>query len=99
MLSATVIVYIQVAGGWVVGFGVPFGLMLLSTIIFLLGSPLYIVVMANKSLFTGFVQVLTAAWEKRHLPMPHKNCDGQYYHEGSNLIAPTDKLRYINNQY
>jgi peptide/histidine transporter 3/4 len=95
MLSVTVIVYIQDVAGWVVGFAVPVGLMLFSAVTFLLGTCLYIKVKANKSLFTGFAQVTMAAWKNRHLDLPPKISDGLYYHKGSNLTMPTDKIRYI----
>ncbi|KAE7998717.1 hypothetical protein FH972_003230 [Carpinus fangiana] len=96
MLSVTVIVYIQDVAGWVVGFAVPVGLMLFSAVTFLLGTCLYIKVKANKSLFTGFAQVTMAAWKKKHLDLPPKISDGLYYHKGSNLTMPTDKIRYLN---
>lgn len=95
MLSVTVIVYIQDVAGWVVGFAVPLGLMVFSAVTFFLGTCLYIKVKANKSLFTGFAQVTVAAWTNKHLFLPPKISDGLYYHRGSNLIMPTDKLRYM----
>lgn len=95
MLSVTVIVYIQDTAGWVIGFGVPVGLVFFAAVFFLLGSPFYVKVKGNKSLFTGFAQVIAASFKNRHLSLPPKNSDGQYYHEkDSNIIAPTEKLRY-----
>ncbi|PPD75875.1 hypothetical protein GOBAR_DD27206 [Gossypium barbadense] len=98
MVSITVIVYIQDAAGWVIGFGVPAGLMFLSTVMFLLGSPLYIKLMPDKSLFTSFAQVMVAAWQNKHLALPPMESDPGiwYYHKGSKLIAPTQKLRFLN---
>ncbi|KAL4280446.1 hypothetical protein GQ457_03G029480 [Hibiscus cannabinus] len=98
MISITVIVYIQVKAGWVIGFGVPAGLMLLSTIMFLVGSPLYIKMKPNKSLFTSFAQVMGAAWKNRDLALPPMEADGAkwYFHKGSKQIAPTEKLRFLN---
>ncbi|XP_044464853.1 protein NRT1/ PTR FAMILY 1.2-like [Mangifera indica] len=97
MISALVIVYIQDKAGWIVGFGVPVGLMSLSTVLFLLGSPLYVKMKANKSLFTGFAQVLSAAWKNRNLALPPRDSDGWYhYQKGSKLTTPTDKLRFLN---
>ncbi|MBA0739375.1 hypothetical protein Gogos_012653 [Gossypium gossypioides] len=98
MVSITVIVYIQDAAGWVIGFGVPAGLMFLSTLMFLLGSPLYIKLMPDKSLFTSFAQVMVAAWHNKHLALPPIESDPGiwYYHKGSKLIAPTQKLRFLN---
>ncbi|XWS24667.1 hypothetical protein CRYUN_Cryun27aG0002200 [Craigia yunnanensis] len=98
MISITVIVYIQDAAGWVVGLGVPAGLMLFSTVMFLLGSPLYIKMKANKSLFTSFAQVMAAAWKNKNLGLPPMGSDAGiwYYHKGSKLIAPTEKIRFLN---
>lgn len=94
MIAVTVIVYIQVSAGWVVGFGVPVGLMLVSTILFLFGSFLYVKVPANKNLSAGFVQVIAAAWKNRQFDLPTKNFDGWYSLKGSKLVTPTNKLRY-----
>lgn len=94
MLALTVIVYIQDNAGWVLGFGVPEGLMLLSTIMFFLGSSLYVEVKPNRSLFTGLAQVIVAGWKNKHLPLPSKNFHGWCYDKGSKLITATDKLRY-----
>ncbi|XP_022720162.1 protein NRT1/ PTR FAMILY 1.1-like [Durio zibethinus] len=98
MISITVIVYIQDKAGWAVGFGVPAGLMLISTVMFLLGSPLYIKMKPNKSLFKSFAQVIAAAWKNRHLALSPMDSNGgiRYYHKGSKLIAPTEKLRFLN---
>ncbi|XP_031386981.1 protein NRT1/ PTR FAMILY 1.2-like isoform X2 [Punica granatum] len=99
MLSVTVIVYIQDKAGWVIGFGVPLGLLFLAAVLFLIGSPFYVKVKGNKSLFTGFAQVVAAAFKNRRLALPPKNseCDGQYYHgKDSKVIAPTERLRFIN---
>lgn len=99
IIAVTVIVYIQAKLGWVVGFGVPVGLMFLSTVMFFLGSSLYVKVPANKNLSTGFVQVIAAAWKNRHLALPPKNFDAWYSTKGSKFVTPTDKLRYVNISY
>ncbi|KAK6941497.1 Proton-dependent oligopeptide transporter family [Dillenia turbinata] len=97
IISVTLIVYIQDEFGWVVGFGVPVGLMFLSTVFFLLGAPLYVKVKANKSLFTGFAQVIAASFKNKHLALPPKNSDGWYHHtKGSKLVVPTERLRFLN---
>ncbi|KAF5935135.1 hypothetical protein HYC85_026264 [Camellia sinensis] len=97
MISVTVIVYIQTAKGWTVGFGVPVVLMFFSTVMFFLGSPLYVKVKANKSLLTGFAQVMAVSWKNKHLDFPPKDSDGQYHHKkGSKLLAPAEKLRFLN---
>ncbi|KAM7277163.1 hypothetical protein ACFE04_019029 [Oxalis oulophora] len=95
MISSTVIVYIQGVSSWSVGFGVPVGLMLISTVTFMLGSPLYVKLKADKSMFSDLVQVINVAWKKRHLKLQNDKC--HYYHlEGSKLVAPTTKIRFLN---
>lgn len=97
MISVTVIVYIQTEAGWIVGFGVPVGLMLLSAVLFLVGSSLYIKVKPNKSLITGFAQVIAVAFKNKHLAFPPKDTHGWYHHnKGSSLAVPTERLRYLN---
>lgn len=93
MIAVTVIVYIQNEFGWVIGFGVPVGLMLLSAFMFFVGSKLYVQVKPDKSLLTGLVQVLVASWKKRRLPFPDHDPSHYYQSNGSGLLAPTHKLR------
>ncbi|KAH0707827.1 hypothetical protein KY289_012903 [Solanum tuberosum] len=97
LISVTVIVYIQTQFGWVVGFGVPAGLMFLATIFFLLGSTIFIKIKANKSLFTNFVQVIVVAWKNKHLALPPMDSNGWYHHDekGSRSIFPSNKLRFL----
>ncbi|KHN41645.1 protein NRT1/ PTR FAMILY 1.2-like [Glycine soja] len=95
-VSMTFIVYIQVKAGWVVGFGIPVVLMTFSAIMFFLGSCLYKKVKPNKSLLTSLAQVIVAAWKNRHLPISPKNSDIWYFHNGSNLVQPTGKARFLN---
>ncbi|XP_075098275.1 protein NRT1/ PTR FAMILY 1.2-like isoform X1 [Nicotiana tabacum] len=97
LISVTVIVYIQTKFGWVVGFGVPAGLMFLATIMFLLGSALFIRIKANKSLLTGFAQVVVVAWKNKHLSLPPVDSNGWYHHiKDSRFTFPTHKLRFLN---
>ena len=94
MISVTVIVYIQTVKGWILGFGVPAALMLFSTVMFFMGSSLYVKVKANKSLFTGFFQVVAASFKNKNLAFPAKNSDGLFHHKkGSKICVPSDKIR------
>ncbi|CAJ1936991.1 unnamed protein product [Sphenostylis stenocarpa] len=95
-ISVIFIVYIQVKAGWVVGFGIPVGLMSFSTIMFFLGSSLYVKLKPNKSLLTSLAQVIVAAWKNRHLPLPPKNPHIWYFHSSSNIVQPTEKASYLN---
>ncbi|KAL1080890.1 hypothetical protein V6Z11_D09G027000 [Gossypium hirsutum] len=58
----------------------------------------YIQDAAGWSLFTSFAQVMVAAWQNKHLALPPMESDPGiwYYHKGSKLIAPTQKLRFLN---
>ncbi|PNY16098.1 putative peptide/nitrate transporter [Trifolium pratense] len=98
MFSVVFIVYIQVKAGWIIGFGIPVGLMLFSSVMFFLGSFMYVKVKPNKTLLAGFAQVIVASWKNRHLTLPpHANNSGLwYFHSGSNLVQPTDKARFLN---
>ncbi|TKY48179.1 NRT1/ PTR FAMILY 1.2 [Spatholobus suberectus] len=97
VFSLTGIVYIQDHFGWKVGFGVPAALMLVSTFLFFLISPRYVKQKPHSSLLTGFVQVLFVAYKNRKLSFPPKDSTGMYHHkDDSTLVAPTDKLRFLN---
>ncbi|KAL7590742.1 hypothetical protein Lser_V15G39174 [Lactuca serriola] len=97
MISVTVIVYIQTEKGWILGFGIPAVLMLCSTTMFFIGSPLYIKVKANKSLFTGFFQVVAASFKNKDLAFPSKSSNHWFHHnKGTKIIVPTNKIRFLN---
>ncbi|KAK4358212.1 hypothetical protein RND71_023822 [Anisodus tanguticus] len=96
-LAVTVIVYIQDHFGWQVGFGVPALLMVLSVSVFLIGSPLYIKAKARGSLFTGFFQVVVAAFRKRHINVQLNYNDDCYYRAPeSKLLEPSADFRCLN---
>ncbi|XP_054785893.1 protein NRT1/ PTR FAMILY 1.1-like [Prosopis cineraria] len=94
--SVTFIVYIQIKTGWIKGFGITVGLMLISCVMFFLGSPLYIKPKPNKNLCFGLAQVAAAAWKNRHLTLPPKGFGNWYSKDGAKLVEPTDKLRFLN---
>ena len=102
ILALTVVVYIQDHLGWKIGFGVPAALMLLSTVLFFLASPLYVKITKRTSLITGFAQVTVAAYKNRKLQLPPKNSPQFYHHKKDSdldLVIPSDKLRYIELNY
>jgi solute carrier family 15 (peptide/histidine transporter), member 3/4 len=96
VFASTVIVYIQQARGWVVGFAVPVVLMVTALTLFLLGSPFYIKAAANSSVVIGFVQVLVASYNNRHEPLPPETADSSSFYNkaGCKPRTPTNKLRY-----
>ncbi|XP_019196753.1 PREDICTED: protein NRT1/ PTR FAMILY 1.2 [Ipomoea nil] len=95
VIALTGIVYIQDHLGWKVGFGVPAILMLVSVILFIVASPLYVKRKRGRNLFSGFARVLVAAYKNRKLSYPSKASD---YHcdKGSDFIVPSGKLRFLN---
>ncbi|RDX63115.1 Protein NRT1/ PTR FAMILY 1.2 [Mucuna pruriens] len=97
VFALTGIVYIQDHFGWKLGFGVPAALMFFSTLFFFLISPRYVKQKPHTSLLTGFAQVLFVAYKNRNLPFPPNHSTGMYHHnKDSTLVAPTDKLRFLN---
>ncbi|QHO50689.1 Protein NRT1/ PTR FAMILY 2 [Arachis hypogaea] len=69
MISLTIIVYIQSNVSWAVGLGIPAALMLLSSVIFFLGSNMYVKVKPSGSPLTSIVQVIVVAAKKRKLKL------------------------------
>lgn len=95
LIAFTCVVYIQDNLGWGVGFAVPAVLMLFGATSFFLASPFYVRFKSSSSLITSFVQVAVASYRNRHLKL--SDSTGYLYHckNGSGLIFPTEKLRYI----
>ncbi|WCJ42505.1 Major facilitator superfamily protein [Euphorbia peplus] len=96
MISVLFIVAIIEKAGWVVGFGIGVGFMLMSTVLFLLGSSRYVRVKANESLFVSFARVISAAWKNKHLSLPENDSGSWYFQSGTKLVIPTDKFRCLN---
>ncbi|KAL3632971.1 hypothetical protein CASFOL_025955 [Castilleja foliolosa] len=96
LIALTCVVYIQDHVGWKVGFGVPALLMLLSALLFIFASSLYVKEKANKSLFIGFARVPIVAYKNRHLAFPPRNSNGYHHEKGSTYTSPSDKLRFLN---
>lgn len=95
LIGMSCIVYIQDRMGWAMGFGVPAALMLLSTVIFLSASPLYVKPTPSSSWFSGLVQVVVASYKKRHTQVTCTGTSEMYhYKNASPRSMPSDKLRY-----
>lgn len=96
-VAVTAIVYVQDNVGWKVGFAIPMGLMLLSSVSFLLGSSLYIKEKGSKQMFSGIGTAVVAVIKNRKARLPAKTEDGVYHHlMDCKLIVPTDKMRFLN---
>ncbi|XP_054804927.1 protein NRT1/ PTR FAMILY 2.11-like isoform X2 [Prosopis cineraria] len=70
LVSLTLIVYIQSNLSWAVGLAIPAALMLLSFLVFYMGSKIYVKVEPTGSPVTSIVQVIVVAAKKRHLKPP-----------------------------
>lgn len=81
MIVLTVVVYIQNSVSWVLGFGIPAGLMLGSIVLFFIGTRVYIYVKPEGSVFTDMARFYVAAYRKRKLTLPEIDSDseGLYY--------------------
>ncbi|XP_076908540.1 protein NRT1/ PTR FAMILY 1.2-like [Bidens hawaiensis] len=94
VITSTVVVYIQDHFGWRVGFAVPVLVMLFSTLVFLLGSSLYVKVKVDKITFSGFVQVLIVAFKNRKIRLLPS--DSYNHSEEMDRVELTDNLRFLN---
>ncbi|KAF3446040.1 hypothetical protein FNV43_RR11218 [Rhamnella rubrinervis] len=97
LLGASFVVYIQERYGWKVGFGIPVLFMLLSAILFLLASRIYIKYKVSKNLIAGLVQVIVASFRNRSIKLSSSGMTQiHYYIEGSSMSRPTENLRCLN---
>ncbi|KAM0888718.1 hypothetical protein ACQ4PT_028192 [Festuca glaucescens] len=98
VFAVLVIVYIQDHKGWVIGYSVPVGLMLIALTLFLLGSPFYLKADADRSVLVSIVQVLVASYKNRGEMLPPETADASGFHNkaGSRPRVPTTMLRSMN---
>ncbi|KAH7515862.1 hypothetical protein FEM48_Zijuj10G0071500 [Ziziphus jujuba var. spinosa] len=76
LTGQTVVVYIQNSISWGLGFGIPTFLMVCSVLLFLAGSKFYVCEKPEGSIFSGILQVLVAAYNKRNHKVP---TDAKYF--------------------
>ncbi|KAL0323832.1 UNVERIFIED_CONTAM: protein NRT1/ PTR FAMILY 1.2 [Sesamum calycinum] len=98
LMGYTCVVYVQDNMGWTAGFAFPSVLMMFGTVSFFLGSPLYVRVQTNTSLFTGLFQVLVASYRNRRFKLPSDATTNIiYYHKNGPAPGfPSHKLRFLN---
>lgn len=103
ILAMTVVVYIQDNISWALGFGIPAGLMFCATVLFFLGTRLYIYVQPEGSVFSDIAQALVASYKKRKLKLPADGeyVDGLFYDPPSNArvikkLPLTNQFRFLN---
>ncbi|XP_065864290.1 protein NRT1/ PTR FAMILY 2.13-like [Euphorbia lathyris] len=102
LITSTVVVYIQDTVSWVLGFGIPTGLMLCSIILFYLGRRIYVHVNAQGSIFSSLAQVFVAAYTKRGLKLPDAHLSDVIYYDPPPLketvvsLPLTNSYRFLN---
>ncbi|GMY15698.1 protein NRT1/ PTR FAMILY 2.11-like isoform X1 [Fagus crenata] len=72
MVSITFIVYVQSNVSWAWGLAIPTFLMLLSCVLFFIGSRIYVKLKPEGSPLKSIVQVIVAAVKKRQLKLPEQ---------------------------
>ncbi|CAL5431329.1 unnamed protein product [Camellia sinensis] len=92
LMSLTVVVYVQENVGWGLGLGIPTIIMAFSTVVYVLGSPLYKKIKPGGSPFVRLAQAIVAAWKKRKEVAPEDL--GKLYEnrELDALISSTGRL-------
>lgn len=94
LVALSFVVYFQEHFGWMVGFGIPVILMLLSGISFFLASSFYTKLKPNKSVLTGLAQVLVASYKNRDIQLSASDDTNEYYYIKRSMRKPSEKLRY-----
>ncbi|BFG32695.1 hypothetical protein CerSpe_189690 [Prunus speciosa] len=99
MVSVTIIVYVQSNVSWAYGLAIPAFMMLLSCILFFMGSRIYVKVKPEGSALTSAVRVTVAAHKKRRLQLPEQPWVSlfNYVPTGSinSKISHTDQFRIL----
>ncbi|WCJ42508.1 Major facilitator superfamily protein [Euphorbia peplus] len=95
-LSLIFIVALQDIAGWVIGYGVPVGFMIMSSVLFVMGSSWYVKIKPDSSMFSSFARVISASWKNKHLSLSENNLDSWYSQKGSKLVTPTCKYSFLN---
>ncbi|CAO2818643.1 unnamed protein product [Amaranthus hypochondriacus] len=99
MISVTIVVYIQTDVSWGIGLAIPAFFMFLSSVLFFLGTKIYVIVKPQGSPLASVVQVLVTAVKKRRLELPEKSSVSlfDYVADGSinSKLSHTDQFRCL----
>lgn len=100
MISLTIIVYVQSDVSWSWGLGIPAFMMLLSCIMFFMGSKIYVKVNPEGSPLTNVVQVIVAAVRKKDLDLPEEPWSSLFNHipktSMNSKLRYTEQFRFLN---
>lgn len=101
--SYTILVYIQDNVGWTLGYGIPTIGLVISVLMFLVGTPFYRHKMPSGSPITRVAQVLVAAVRKWKVNVPNDPKElhdqpslDEYEDKRKHRIDHTSSLRYLN---
>ncbi|RVW91182.1 Protein NRT1/ PTR family 2.11 [Vitis vinifera] len=99
MVSLTAIVYVQSKVSWGIGLGIPALLMLLSCVVFFMGTKIYVKVKPTGSPMTSVAQVIVVAVKKRRLKLPEQPWLSLFSYIPPNSINSklpyTDQFRFL----
>ncbi|XP_075661795.1 protein NRT1/ PTR FAMILY 2.11-like isoform X2 [Castanea sativa] len=99
MVSLTFIVYVQSSVSWAWGLAIPTFLMLLSCVLFFLGTRIYVILKPEGSPLANIVQVIVAAVKKRQLKLPEQPWLSLFNYISTSTINSklpyTDQFRFL----
>ncbi|XP_030940981.1 protein NRT1/ PTR FAMILY 2.11-like [Quercus lobata] len=99
MVSLTFIVYVQSSVSWAWGLAIPTFLMLLSCVLFFVGTRIYVILKPEGSPLASIVQVIVAAVKKRQLKLPEQPWLSLFNHIPTVTINSklpyTDQFRFL----
>ncbi|KAL4633825.1 hypothetical protein ACB092_04G150900 [Castanea dentata] len=99
MVSLTFIVYVQSNVSWAWGLAIPTFLMLLSCVLFFVGTRIYVILKPEGSPLASIVQVIVAAVKKRQLKLPEQPWLSLFNHIPTSTInsklPSTDQFRFL----
>nr|XP_023905866.1 protein NRT1/ PTR FAMILY 2.11-like [Quercus suber]POF19226.1 protein nrt1/ ptr family 2.11 [Quercus suber] len=99
MVSLTFIVYVQSNVSWAWGLTIPTFLMLLSCVLFFIGTRIYVILKPEGSPLESIVQVIVAAVKKRQLKLPEQPWLSLFNHIPTSTINSklpyTDQFRFL----
>lgn len=100
-ISGTVVVWIQQNVAWSLGFGISSVCLIIATVAFLAGTPIYRVQLPTGSPLKSLVAVFVASFKKRKVEVPADSSilfdgnEAELTNEAPNKLAHTEGFRYI----
>ncbi|KAH6799032.1 Major facilitator superfamily protein [Perilla frutescens var. frutescens] len=99
MVSVTLVVYVQSDVSWPIGLAIPTLFMLISCLLFFVGTKIYVIVKPEGSFLTSLAQVVSVAARKRRLKRPrHPSLSLFNYMSPKSInskLPYTDQFRFL----